>query len=152
MIRTLIFPYLQKALELGLKVVKVWLWILTVFFIYALYSSKKWYDKVQENADLSIQLVENKAKIDSLKIYQGIWKKENEDLRVKVSSVENKINMLDKKLIEDLRNDKVNPKNVRDNSDDNALRTFTKRHGSGSIRYYPVRVDSAKNAKGNKSK
>ena len=147
MIRTLIFPYLQKALELGLKVVKVWLWILTVFFIYALYSSKKWYDKVQENADLSIQLVENKAKIDSLKIYQGIWKKENEDLRVKILLVENKLNILDKKLTEDLRNDKVNPENILDNSDDNALRTFTKRHGSGSARYYKVRADTLKSAK-----
>lgn len=149
MISTLIFTYLQKSLALGLKVVKIWLWILTLFFLYALYSSKKWYDKVQENANLSIQLVENKAKIDSLKIYQNIWKKENEALRVQLLLVENKINILDKKLIEDLRNDKVNPKNMLDNSDDNTLRTFTKRHGSGSVRYYNLRADTLKNIKRN---
>lgn len=152
MIKTLIFPFLQKVLEFGLKVVKVWLWILTLFFIYALYSSKKWYDKVQENSDLQIELFNNKSKIDSLKIHQNIWKKENEALRVKLLLVENKITILDKKLTEDLQNDKVNAKNMRDNSDDNALRTFAKRHGNGSVRYYPIRVDSAKNAKRNKFK
>ena len=152
MIRTLIFPYLQKALEFGLKVVKVWLWILTLFFLYALYSSKMWYNKVQENTDLQIELMKNKSKIDSLKIHQNIWKKENEALRLKILFVENKITVLDKKLTEDLRNDKINAKNTADNSDDNALGTFTKRHGRGSARYYPIRADSLKNPKRNKSK
>lgn len=152
MIKAMILPYLQKILDYGLKVVKVWLWIVTLFFIYALYSSKMWYDKVQENAELQIELVKNKSKIDSLKIYQTIWKQENEDLRVKISFVEIKIKSLDKQLTEDLRNDKVNAKNIRDNSDDNALREFTKRYGNGSVRYYPIRVDTNKNAKRNQPK
>lgn len=152
MIKAIILPYLQKILDYGLKVVKVWLWIVTLFFIYALYSSKMWYDKVQENTELQIELVKNKSKIDSLKIYQKIWKQENEDLRVKISFVEIKIKNLDKQLTEDLRNDKVNAKNTVDNSDDNALRKFTKRYGSGSVRYYPIRADTLKNAKRNKPK
>jgi len=151
MIETFLFHYGKKAFEWGVKTVNVWVWVLALCFFYGLYGSIMWYEKVQENARLSVQLLENKAKIDALKINQKRWKSENEALRTQVVLAENQLNTLDKKLMNDLRNDKDLAKNYRDDSDDNALRKFTKRHGVGTVRY-TIRLDSLKNAKGNQSK
>lgn len=145
MLNALISPYLKRIADLAFKMVKIWLWIFTVFLIYALYSTVMWYKQVQQNADLEVALVQNKAKIDSIKIYQNIWQRENEVLRIKINNLNSKVDSLDKNLSNDLQNDKKPIRNA-DNSDSTAIKLFTKRYGAGAVRQpsSQVRADSTK--------
>lgn len=133
MLKFLIEPYLRKIVDFAFKMIKIWAWVISLFLVYVLYSSKMWYNQVQQNAELSIQLAQNKTKIDSLKIYQSIWKHQNETLRLKIKFLEIKTDELDSLLTQNLKNDKKLTHNRNDNPD-NTLRKFTERYGKGSVR------------------
>jgi hypothetical protein len=151
MFKLLIEPYIKRLVEIAFLMVKVWAWVLTIFFIYAVFSSFKWYENVQHNAELEIELVKNKSRIDSIKIYQQVWQRENEVLRTKINALEVKIYDLDANLNKDLKNDEK-PIFSRDIPADDVLRIFTNRYGKGSARYSPIRADTAKYHSGHQRK
>jgi hypothetical protein len=151
MLKLLIEPYVKRFLEVAFLMVKVWAWVLTIFFVYAVFSSFKWYKNVQHNAELEIELVKNKSRIDSIKIYQQVWQRENDILRKKINALDTKIHALDANLNKDLKNDKK-PIYSRDIPADNVLRIFTNRYGKSSVRYSPIRADTLTNHSGHKRK
>ena len=149
MLRALLNPYLKIIFDYAFKKILVWLVFIVFVIAYALLSTVMWYGQVQKNANLEIELIQNKSKIDSIKIYQNIWKAENADLRNRIEKMVISVNDLQAKYEKDLLNDAKNTVNANV-SDDDALSQFAKRYGVRPERYdNKVRTAPYKGAKRN---
>lgn len=152
MIQALLKPYLEKAIEFAFKLVQIWAWIITFFVIYVLISGKMWYDSVQKNAELKIELIKNQMQIDDLLEQQKQWELENENMRTKIYFVKLRIDSLESKLNKGLKSDEDIRIHNLNQSDSKAIELFTNRYGSGAIRHNPIRANKNANPQGNQRK